>query len=185
VREPQIKRIVTLSAFIVLVCSGHTDAALLSNSYPTGKGAFGIPEVPGQPYGGSFCADVVGDNSAFGTAVQLFNCHGGLNQQFSIMLQTSTNEPANLTLGLTIVAMGGAACLTVPASPSNSLPIPVTIDNCAGASQAVQIWQYVGGQLQINPLAGTPGGCLDSGGPNTPLVINNCNSSFSQQWQIK
>jgi Ricin-type beta-trefoil lectin domain len=132
-----------------------TGAAVLSTGAPNG------------PYGGYACADVAGANIAAETRIQAWDCHAGPNQQYQLE-------------GITIYALGGQRCMDVAfAGTADGTIVWSYPCNGTGAQQ----WYYYRGQL-VNIHAGK---CLDAGNATngTQLVIRTCNSSNSQQWQIK
>lgn len=142
--------------------------------------------VQAPPYGSYMCADVSGAARSNGTLLQLWRCHGGLNQQFSVMPHNQrTNSSAG---GLAIFAMGGTMCLGVPFDPTHlpTAPTQVVLVSCYTYSSdyiPVTDWAYESGQFYSEAI----GGCLDAGSGNngTPLSIRACNVSNSQQWQVK
>jgi Ricin-type beta-trefoil lectin domain len=125
----------------------------------------------GPPYGGSTCADVRGGNLIPGTPVQAYDCLAGPNQQFEIY--------SNLAGG-PIYTLGGQRCLDV--FHSGTTPgTPVDSYTCNGTS--AQQWSYQNGVIYY------PYGilCLDAGSMDntTQLIVNTCNGSNSQLWQLK
>jgi hypothetical protein len=123
----------------------------------------------GAPFSGYYyCADVSAGSLAYPNKVQAWPCHAGPNQQFEL-------------LGETIYALGGQRCLDVQ-NAATAAGTPVNSYTCNGS--ASQKWYYWNGQI-IN-LNGDQY-CLDATSmtTGTHLVINPCNDSTSQQWQIK
>jgi hypothetical protein len=121
----------------------------------------------GPPFGGFTCADVSGGNLAPGTVVFAFDCLGGPNQQFEFF-------------GLTVYTVGGQRCLDVVGA--GTLPgTKVQSYTCNGT--VAQQWTYANGAI----LYSHAGLCLDAGNMHnaTQLVVNVCNASNSQFWQIK
>jgi hypothetical protein len=140
----------------------------LLGSSPARAAVLSFGNFPGNVFGGDNCADVRGGSLANGTPVDAFNCTAAPNQQFEFN-------------GKTIYALGGQTCLDV-ASP-NSMPTAGTLVDsfpCNGGPN--QQWTYSNGEI-IN----ASGLCLDatSGGPGKQLVVNTCDGSANQQWQIK
>jgi len=132
----------------------------------------------GQPYGSDVCADVASGKLASGTPVQAYSCSAGPNQQFELY-------------GSTIYALGGQRCMTVQGS-GIAPGTPVVSSVCNGSAQQ-QFYYLAGvanysGQIIFNlNLYGYANRCLDAGNlaDGTQLVINECNGSNSQVWQIK
>jgi hypothetical protein len=148
---------VAISAAGLLPFEGsQTEAAILSVG-----GGFGAP------FGGFTCADVAGANIAPGTTVQAWDCLGGPNQQFEFY-------------GLTVYTVGGQRCLdVVDAGTAPGTKVQSFICNGTVAQQ----WTYANGAI-LYPFAGL---CLDAGGManGTQLIVNVCNASNSQFWEIK
>jgi hypothetical protein len=122
---------------------------------------------PFQPFGGFRCADVGGGNIASGTVIVAYACNGAPNQQYEFN-------------GETIYALGAQRCLDALGNGK----VPGTkIDSATCNGTQAQAWYYYNGQV-INFFSAL---CLDGGNGNngTQLVINACNGSTSQQWQIK
>ena len=151
-------------ALVYLMTAAVADAAQLTN----GAG------FTGPPFGGYSCADVAGGvppTSAKSTPVIIFDCHGWFNQQWTLQKQT-------------IFGLGSTGptqtCLDVRFAGTT----PGTLVDLAVCNGTVaQRWFFSNGQL-INPNSHL---CLDAGNRanGTQLIINTCNGSDSQQWQIK
>lgn len=114
------------------------------------------------------CADIQQGNTADGTPMILFHCHGSPNQNWVI-----SNGTINGTSGVCLDVMGSA--------PRDGAAVIVV--QCNG--RASQKWQVVGGQI-----TGLGGKCLDvqGGGSDdrTPLVINTCAPGIgSQIWSVQ
>jgi hypothetical protein len=121
----------------------------------------------GQPYGGYGCADVAGANLAPFTPLQAFDCHGAGNQQFDFN-------------GVTIHDLALQRCMDarlngkVPGTLINSYP-------CNGTQ--AQAWYYYFGTIR-NVYSNL---CVDAttGANGKQLILNTCNGSQNQQWQLK
>jgi Ricin-type beta-trefoil lectin domain len=132
-----------------------TEAAVLS----VGAGS--------PPFGAATCADVALGSLTSGATVQAYDCLAGPNQQFEFY-------------GLTIYALGGQRCLDVLGAGTT----PGTkVDSATCNGTAAQQFYYDEGQI-VYAHAGL---CLDAGSMNngTQLIVNTCNSTSSQSWQIK
>jgi hypothetical protein len=132
-----------------------TEAAVLSTGAPNGS------------FGGYICADVRSGDIASGTPVQAYDCNAAPNQQFELA-------------GITIYALGAQRCLDVLYGGTAA---GTKVDSATCNGTGAQQWYYYRGQL-VNINSGK---CLDAGNSVnlTQLVINSCNNSNSQQWQIK
>jgi Ricin-type beta-trefoil lectin domain len=140
---------------------------------PTEAAVLSVGEAFGPPFGGSTCADVFTGSLNFsgntGTKVQALECLAGPEQQYEFY-------------GETIFTVGGQRCLdvfeagTAPGTPVQSYPCNNT---------AAQKWWYSSGQIVY--LNGGGDLCLDAGNmaSNTQLVVNECDGSAGQFWQIK
>jgi hypothetical protein len=119
------------------------------------------------PYGGNVCADVNSDSQVSGTKVQAYDCAGGPNQQFQFIDET-------------IYTVGGQRCLDVLGAGTAPGSI---VDSATCNGTAAQLWFYEWGEI-YNPNSQK---CLDATNManGTQLVINPCNGSTSQNWQIK
>ncbi len=127
--------------------------------------AAGAAQIVGS--GGS-CADIQQGNTADGTPLILFHCHGSPNQNWVLSNGTfiGTNGVCLDVLGS--VARDGAQIIVV---------------QCNG--RASQKWQVVNGQI-----IGLGGKCLDTQGGSTddrtPLILNACAPGIGGQiWTIQ
>ena len=120
------------------------------------------------PFGGATCADVNLGSLTSGVKVQAWDCLAGPNQQFEFY-------------GQTIYTVGGQRCLDVLGAGTAS---GTTVDSATCNGTAAQQFYYDNGHIVYTHA---PGLCLDAGNMNngTQLVVNYCNDSNSQQWQIK
>ena len=118
-------------------------------------------------FGGTVCADVRANALDPFTPVQAWACHAAPNQQFEFE-------------DFTIYTVGAQRCLD-DLNAGRTAGTPVESYFCNGT--VAQQWYYYGG-LFINPNSGM---CLDAGdmANGTQLVIEPCNGSISQAWQIK
>jgi hypothetical protein len=158
-----MERMLSLAAFAFLSLSGlfltpAAEAALLTNG-------------TGGPYNGYVCADVSGGATAPRTKVQAWDCHGWFNQQWSFQ-------------GWTIYGIGstGSAQTCLDVNGAGTAPgTIVQLYPCNGT--VAQQWYFYSGRL-YNPNSRR---CLDAGNRanGTQLVINNCHTGASQQWQFK
>ncbi|MFC8877045.1 RICIN domain-containing protein, partial [Streptomyces ardesiacus] len=117
--------------------------------------------------GSDRCLDVVGAGQTDGTSVQLHDCWGGTNQQWTL---TDANQ-------LTVY---GSKCLDVPGHATT-------------AGTRVQIWTCSGGanqQWRVNPdgtVVGVESGlCLEAAGAGTAngtaVQLWTCNGGSNQKW---
>ena len=117
--------------------------------------------------GSNRCLDVLGQSQTDGTYLQLYDCHGGSNQQWT---STSSGQ-------LTVY---GSKCLDVP-------------NHATAAGTRVQIWTCNGGanqQWRVNSdgtVVGVESGlCLDATGAGTAngtaVDLWSCNGGSNQQW---
>jgi hypothetical protein len=113
------------------------------------------------------CIDLPHGNTADGTPLTLFHCHGSPNQQWTF----SAGQ---------ITGMGGS-CIDVQGSAAAD-GAPVILVACNGKPS--QHWGVSNGQI-----VGIGGKCLDSvrGGTTdgTPLIIVTCSTSPTQQWSLQ
>jgi type 1 glutamine amidotransferase len=113
------------------------------------------------------CADVSGASSADGTKIQLWTCHGGTNQQWTVSGNTvrALNKCMN-------VAGGGTA--------NGSL---VQLSACNGTGG--QTWTPGANGSLVNPQSGK---CLDANGGSsadgTQLIIWACHGGANQRWTL-
>ncbi|HET8707471.1 MAG TPA: ricin-type beta-trefoil lectin domain protein [Pseudomonadales bacterium] len=111
------------------------------------------------------CMDLAGANTAKGTAVQLWDCHGGTNQQWRL-------TDFGLLIGM------GNKCIDLAGGNLQSGTRAVIAD-CSGAP--TQQWRRSGSNLvSVN------GRCLEVAGNNsangTPLQLMDCNGGIHQAW---
>jgi type 1 glutamine amidotransferase len=113
------------------------------------------------------CADVSGSGSADGTKVQLWTCHGGANQQWTVN-------------GNTLRSLG--KCLTVAGSATAN-GSAVQLSTCSGATG--QSWTAGTSGSLVNPPSGK---CLDANGGSsadgTQLIIWTCHGGTNQRWTL-
>ncbi|MEU0169669.1 non-reducing end alpha-L-arabinofuranosidase family hydrolase [Streptomyces iakyrus] len=117
--------------------------------------------------GSGRCLDVPGANQTNGTNVQIWDCHGGTNQQWTL---TDDNQ-------LTVY---GDKCLDVPGHATTAGTRPV-LWSCNGGTN--QRWRA---NADGTVVAVESGLCLDvSGGATangTAVQLWNCNGGSSQKW---
>ena len=158
-----MRKIFTTAAAVAM-----TGAGLLAfDALPTEAAVLSVGGGVGAPFGGSTCADVGSGSITPGAVVQAWDCLAGPNQQFEFY-------------GQTIYALGGQRCLDVLGAGT----APGTgVDSYTCNGTAAQQFYYDNGQI-VYPHAGL---CLDAGNMNngTRLIVNYCNGSDSQFWQIK
>jgi len=139
------------------------DAVLAALGSSGGGGSVG----PLRGVGSGRCLDVTGQSQTDGTSLQIFDCWGGANQQWT---QTSSNQ-------LTVY---GSMCLDVP-------------NHATSAGTRVHIWTCTGGanqQWRLNSdgtVVGVESGlCLDVTGAGTAngtaVEIWTCNGGSNQRW---
>jgi Ricin-type beta-trefoil lectin domain len=113
------------------------------------------------------CIDIPHQNTADGTPMSLFHCHGSPNQQWTI----SNGQ---------ITGMGGS-CLDVQGSAAVD-GAQIIIVACNGRPS--QKWSFVSGQI-----VGIGGKCIDTSGggstDQTPVILMGCSATPSQQWSIQ
>ena len=113
------------------------------------------------------CIDIPQQQTADGTPLSLFNCHGSPNQQWTV------------ASGL-ITGMSGV-CLDIMGSAPND-GAQVIIVHCNGRPS--EKWSLANGQI-----IGLGGKCLDVAGgsaqDHAQLIIATCSSSPSQQWSVQ
>ncbi|GHH19987.1 non-reducing end alpha-L-arabinofuranosidase family hydrolase [Streptomyces rubradiris] len=117
--------------------------------------------------GSNRCLDVLGGSQTDGTALQLYDCWGGTNQQWTL---TDTNQ-------LTVY---GNKCLDVPGHATTS-GTRVQIWTCSGGAN--QQWQV----KSDGTVVGTESGlCLEAAGAGTAngtaVQIGTCNGGGNQKW---
>jgi ricin-type beta-trefoil lectin protein len=169
-----------VSCLIVSFGSRITHAAVLSVG---GASVCGGAQLPGDDVriilclnnnnnplsGGYLCADVAAANLTPNTPIIAWSCHAGQNQQFELV-------------GFTIYALGGQRCVAATGITPGA---PVVSISCV--STPLQAWYYNNGQfINVASTAFTAQSalCLDATNP-AQLVVNNCNGSPGQNWQIK
>lgn len=115
--------------------------------------------------GSARCVDVTGGSSADGTAVVLWDCHGGPNQVW-----TAHNDGTLRSLGKCLQPSGG----------STADGAAMIISSCNGASY--QRWSYSTTSRSYQ----TGGKCLDAYGGQTVngtrLILWTCHGGTNQQW---
>jgi hypothetical protein len=113
------------------------------------------------------CIDVPNRNTADGTPMSLFHCHGSPNQQWVI--------------GNGQITGIGGSCLDVQGSAATD-GAPIIIVACNGRSS--QKWSIANGQI-----VGISGKCIDTSGgdssDHTPLILMTCSAAPSQQWSVQ
>jgi lysophospholipase L1-like esterase len=113
------------------------------------------------------CVDVPGYSTANGTQLQLWDCHGGTNQQW-----TYTSARALTVYGTKCLEADGYGT-----SPGTR----VTIHDCHGATN--QQWQVNANGTITGVQSGL---CLDANaagtGNGTRLILWTCNGQANQQW---
>lgn len=117
---------------------------------------------------GGSCADIQGGNTADGTPMIIFHCHGSPNQSWVLAQGTITGA--------------AGTCLDVMGSTPND-GAQIIVVQCNGRPS--QKWQVAHGQV-----IGLGGKCLDiqggGGEDRTPLVLQTCSgASATQQWTIQ
>jgi hypothetical protein len=113
------------------------------------------------------CIDVPHGNTADGTPISLFQCHGSPNQLWTL----SHGQ---------ITGIGGS-CLDIMGSLATD-GAQIIIVACNGRSS--QNWSIAHGQI-----IGSGGKCIDTSGgatvDHTPLILASCSSAPSQQWSVQ
>jgi hypothetical protein len=113
------------------------------------------------------CIDIPQQNTADGTPMSLFHCHGSPNQQWTI------NNGQ-------VMGMGGS-CLDVQGSAAVD-GAQIIVVACNG--RLSQKWSFVSGQI-----VGIGGKCIDTSGggslDHTPVILMACSSAPSQQWSVQ
>jgi Domain of Unknown Function (DUF1080)/Ricin-type beta-trefoil lectin domain/Trehalose utilisation len=113
------------------------------------------------------CVDVSGSGSADGTKIQLWACHGGVNQQWTV--SGTTLRALNKCMG---VAGGSTA--------NGGL---VQLSTCNGSGG--QNWTVGANGSLVNPQSGR---CLDANGGSsadgTQLIIWSCHGGTNQRWTL-
>ena len=148
------------------------------------------------------CMNVRYNSTAAGTPVIAYDCHAGPEQQFEFagpdcVTQTSFSAcaqyPKNVPPGTTIYTVPSNPVPTESASYFNCLDVsgagtangtPVISYPCNGGVN--QQFIYKNGQIVVYTSINIPK-CLDATDMAnfTQIIINDCTTSASQQWQIK
>ncbi|MEU1601914.1 ricin-type beta-trefoil lectin domain protein [Micromonospora matsumotoense] len=145
--------------------TGQGVTAQFDNLSVTAVGSPGTPTGEIRGAGSNRCLDVNGASQTDGATVQIWDCNGGVNQQWSL---NSTNQ-------LTVY---GNKCLDVPSAASGT---------------RARIWSCTGGtnqQWRLNAdgtIVGVGSGlCLDINGGATAngsaVQLWTCNGGSNQQW---
>ncbi|CAL9291738.1 non-reducing end alpha-L-arabinofuranosidase family hydrolase [Streptomyces sp. SudanB182_2057] len=117
--------------------------------------------------GSNRCLDVVGGGQTDGTALQLYDCWGGTNQQWTL---TDANQ-------LTVY---GNMCLDVPGHATTP-GTRVQIWTCSGGAN--QQWQVKSDGTVVGTQSGL---CLEAAGAGTAngtaVQIGTCNGGSNQKW---
>jgi type 1 glutamine amidotransferase len=113
------------------------------------------------------CVDVSGSSSTDGAKIQLWSCHGGTNQQWTVN-------------GSTLRALG--KCMGV-AGGSTANGALVQLSTCNGSGG--QNWTAGPNGSLVNPQSGK---CLDANGGSsadgTQLIIWTCHGGTNQRWTL-
>jgi hypothetical protein len=148
--------------------------------------AFTITQLSNQNVGhpafpATACVDVGGAGTADGTVIGPFPCNNQFNEQWIY---------ANgQFLGLGTVGFGGGAvnkCLSVH-NDSGANGTGVELDTCIKGNTS-QLWDLIGDSLVSEIVNVAANKCLDSLGKiggGLQLVIETCNGSAGQKWQLK
>jgi len=158
-----MKTILAIAALIGLTYCGLSTVPAVEAAQFTVGGA--------PPFGGYQCMDVAGGGTAPFTPVQAWDCHGWVNQQWTMQGFSIQGVGSN----------GGAQnCLDV-AYAGTAPGTTVNLYPCNGT--VAQQWYYYNSHL-YNPHSGL---CLDAGNQlnGTRLIINYCAYVSGQLWQIK
>ncbi|MCO5967906.1 non-reducing end alpha-L-arabinofuranosidase family hydrolase [Actinoallomurus soli] len=153
----------TLTAMLVMVVAGAVALAVTLVANPARADVTGAL----RGVGSGRCLDVLGQSQTDGTNLQIYDCWGGANQQWT---STSSGQ-------LTVY---GSKCLDVP-------------NHATAAGTRVQIWTCNGGtnqQWRVNSdgtVVGVESGlCLDVTGAGTAngtaVDLWTCNGGSNQQW---
>jgi hypothetical protein len=137
--------------------------------------------VGNRPFTATACVDVGGASTADGTIVGPFPCNNQFNEQWIY---------ANgQFLGLGTVGFGAGAvnkCLSVH-NDSTAAGTGVELDTCIPGNTS-QLWDLVGDSLVSEIINVGSDKCLDSLGRiggGLQLVIETCNGSAGQKWNLK
>jgi type 1 glutamine amidotransferase len=113
------------------------------------------------------CVDVSGSGSADGTKIQLWSCHGGTNQQWTVS-------------GSTLRAL--SKCMSV-AGGSTANGAQVQLSTCNGSGS--QNWAPGANGSLVNQQSGK---CLDANGGSsadgTQLILWTCHGGTNQRWTL-
>ncbi|WP_437734478.1 PQQ-dependent sugar dehydrogenase [Sorangium sp. So ce1335] len=127
-----------------------------------------VTNAPLIGVGSGRCLDVRGQNTAPGTAVQIYTCNGGANQTFT------------LTAAGALQVYGGTRCVE-PSGGGTSNGTRVVLANCSG--QAHQRWSRGNSGALVHERSGR---CLDVEGRrtanSTPVQLYDCHGGTNQQW---
>jgi alpha-galactosidase len=139
----------------------------------SGSSVGGTTELVGTSSGR--CLDVFGGSTTPGTKIEIWDCHGGANQEWT---PTAAGE---------LRVYGGTQCLDA-------------YNNQTSAGTVVELWTCNGGanqQWRLNPdgsVTGVQSGlCLDVAGGNVPagnvngtqIEIWTCNGGANQRWSLR
>jgi hypothetical protein len=142
-------------------------AELTTAGYGTASGGSGATGPITSGVNGSKCVDDSAFSSANGNKIQMWDCTGGVNQQWTL----ASNG--------TVQVYGKCMDIT-GANYSNGTPIELWQCNGGGNQQ----WQAQNGEL-VNPASGK---CLDDPNFNTAngtqLDLWQCNGGSNQQWHL-
>ncbi|MGW5714952.1 endo-1,4-beta-xylanase [Amycolatopsis sp. NPDC003865] len=118
------------------------------------------------------CLDVPGSSTTAGTSLQIWDCHGGTNQQW-----TRTGSGT-----LTVYSGNTQRCLDTSGG-GTAAGTAAVIANCTGG--AGQKWTFPGNGTITN---GQSGLCLDVTGAatanGTAVIVWTCNGGANQQWTV-
>jgi hypothetical protein len=127
------------------------------------------------------CVDVAYGKMTNGTSVGAFPCHNGINQKWIY------SNGQFLGIGSNESAVGGTnKCLSVAGNSSASGAL-VELHTCESGNTS-QLWQATGNGSQSIIVNIGSGKCLDSQGQigsNLHLIINTCNGSAGQTWDLR
>jgi hypothetical protein len=152
--------------------SAATESAVQANivaaGYNTGSGSIGGATGPiTSGINSSKCADDNGLSTANGTKIQIWDCNGGANQQWTLASDG------------TLQVYG--KCMDITGANYNN-GTNIELWDCNGGGN--QQWQAVNGTL-VNPASGK---CLDDPNFNTAngtqLDLWTCNGGGNQQWHV-
>ncbi|MEV4415751.1 glycoside hydrolase family 97 catalytic domain-containing protein [Catellatospora sp. NPDC049609] len=160
-------RVVTSTATLSVPLATRGGFATVLCPYTAGMLSCGAGDpggiLKGQESG--ICADVPNNSQTNGTAVTLFDCHGGANQRWTV-------NPAGQ------LVVYGTRCLTAAGTTDGSA---VQINDCGTAT--TRQWTVGGDGSVVNAASGK---CLDAyanGTANgTALIVWTCNGGANQKW---